>query len=526
MNQQPNILFIMADQLAASFIGCYGSGVDSTPTLDRLAAHGRKYTRLYAHVPVCAPNRASILTGVSSELHGVVTNNLTLPPGLPTYPRVLRAAGYRTGGFGKFHHHPMQAPLPESMAAYGYDESVITEDTKLGPWLDWVEREHPEHYEAALGMSWGMPYITAYGPDRRDLSREHRAAAIKHREARQQASAFEHMHSSPCPKEIHQTTWITDRGLDFMRRHLDGRPDGQPFFCFVSYVDPHDPYDPPAPYDTMFNPDDMPDPIPMSGDGYRSPILDACRKDYGLDRIIHRPDVLRQLRAMYHGSIRFIDDQIARMVAFLKERGELDNTIIVFATDHGDMMGDHGFIAKGSFHYDACVRCPLIVAGPGVAPGVDERLVSSLDFFPTFCDWADVAARPPVEGVSFAAETPGRDVVTIQGLGVPAAANARSIVTEDGWRLTVLEDGSGQLFNLRADPSEQRDLYRDPAWTEKKIALLEQHAIAFMKPLKLHRYGNLTVKDGQRCETGLGFDFRPVCPDFASQERNNRYDQT
>ena len=140
-----------------------------------------------------------------------------------------------------------------------------------------------------------------------------------------------------------------------------------------------------------------------------------------------------------------------------------------------------------------------------------------LDFFPTFCEWAGCREIPPVEGVSFTAARPGRTAVAIQGLGVPTTANARSVITEDGWRLTVLEDGTGQMFNLRDDPDEQHDLYDDPAWSERKAKLLERHAIEFMKPLKLHRYGNLFVKDGKRCDTGRGFDFYPVCPDYQGE---------
>jgi len=112
MPSQPNIVFIMADQLAAAFVGCYGSGVDSTPTLDRLASEGVRFTRAYAHSPICAPNRATIMTGRSNEIHGIVVNNLQLGTENPTYPMVLQRRGYRTGGFGKFHLTSMQLPLP------------------------------------------------------------------------------------------------------------------------------------------------------------------------------------------------------------------------------------------------------------------------------------------------------------------------------------------------------------------------------------------------------------------------------
>jgi len=511
---RPNIVFIMADQLAAAFVGCYGSGIDTTPTLDRLAARGVRFDRCYAHVPVCAPNRATIFTGRSFEVHGVTTNNLVLKTDNPTFARVLADNGYRTGGFGKFHLTPMQQPLPEDFSHLGFDESVPTEDPKLGAWLDWVEREHPEHYETALAMSWPMPYTDAYGPDRRDLRDAMSAARARIVDPLRAASDWWLMYPSPLPKELHQTTYITDLSLDFMQGHLAGHAD-EPFMCFVSYVDPHDPYDPPAPYDVLFAPEDMPEPIPAEAQAYSSQILEQTR-DFGDFRSVDgNVEVLKKLRALYLGSVRFIDDQVSRIVRFLEENNQLDNTIIVFTTDHGDMMGDHGFITKGVMHYDKCARCPLIVAGPGIQPGASGRLTSSLDFFPTFCDWADVACRPTLEGKSFApscsdgAADDGWPAVTVQA----PLGRVRSIITDDGWRLTLFdEECEGEMFNLMEDPEERINLYGDPAWAEKRLELHQRHARAYMQSCGVLQYRNLPVENGRRCVLGTGLGkLEPLC---------------
>ncbi len=122
-----NIIFITADQLAARWLGCYGSGVDSTPTLDRLAAEGVRFERCYATFPVCAPNRATMLTGRSPVVHGITTNNYVLRTDMPTYAHVLQRQGYRTGGFGKFHQTPMHMPVGD-MAHLGFDESVVSDE--------------------------------------------------------------------------------------------------------------------------------------------------------------------------------------------------------------------------------------------------------------------------------------------------------------------------------------------------------------------------------------------------------------
>lgn len=524
MTKRPNILFIMADQLSAGFLRCYGSGVDSTPALDALARRGMRFERCYAHVPVCAPNRATIFTGRSAEIHGLVTNNLVLPAVHPTFAHVLRRAGYRTGGFGKFHLTPMQQPLPPDFGHLGFDESVPTEDPKLGPWLDWVRREHPEQWETALAVSWPMPYAAAYGPQRENLLPAMQEARRRILDPIRNASHFRLAYPSPLPAELHQTTWITDLALGFMQRRAAAHPD-TPFLAFVSYVDPHDPYDPPAPYHAMYNPADMPDAIPAPPAGYESRILESRRLHPVFSPNVRDAATIRATRALYHGSIRFLDDQIARLLRFLDQSGQADNTIVVFTTDHGDMMGDHGFMTKGVMHYDNCIRCPLIVAGPGVRQGSSDVLASSLDLFPSFCDWAGTDNRPPLEGRSLAgvcddaapegvqpmgtdteracaaATIAGwRSVVTIQAPYYGPEGLVRSIVTDDGWRLTVFdEEGRGQMFNLREDPRETRDLYRDPAFAAKRQELHERHARAYMQAGLTQQYPNLPLQDGRRC---------------------------
>ena len=508
----------MADQLAAGFLGCYGSGVDSSPTLDRLAGKGMRFDRCYAHVPVCAPNRATIFTGRSSDIHGVVVNNLVLTNDNPTFPQVLQHQGYRTGGFGKFHLTPMPQPLPEDFNYLGFNESIPSEDPKLGPWLDWIEREHPEHYETALAVSWEMPYCNEYGKDKKDIRQAMAEARDKHLKPRSDVSDWAMMYPSPLPKELHQTTYITDISLDFMRRHLEDHSD-KPFMTFVSYVDPHDPYDPPTPYDTMFDPDDMPDPLPSAKPDNTCQKLENSRDFNGFREIAYDTKAIRKLRALYHGSIRFIDDQVSRIVSFLEENNQLDNTIIVFTTDHGDMMGDQGLITKGVKHYDKGIRCPLIVSGAGIRQGVTDRLTSSLDFFPAVCDWAGMDCTLPLEGKSFVKSCSadgaddGWDVVTVQAPPTIDEKTIYTIITADGWRFSIYdEDKQGEMFNLRDDPDEQHNLYNDPAWIAKRLELTELHIRAYMQCSYTQQYRNLPVKDGGRCIVSpAGWELEASC---------------
>jgi arylsulfatase A-like enzyme len=226
---QKNIVFITADQLAASYIGCYGSGVNSTPTLDALAAQGARFERCYSTSPSCAPTRATILTGRSPAIHGIISNNYALSTDIPTFAHVLQACGYRTGGFGKFHQTPMFLEEPETIDFLGFDESAVTEDPKWGPWLRWVKEMHPEHYETALSMCWT--------PGQRPLSEAQMAAWKKAQQEIllpiKQNSEWGQMYQSPLPSELHDTTYMTNLGLDFIKRHVEEYGD-KPFFCHIS----------------------------------------------------------------------------------------------------------------------------------------------------------------------------------------------------------------------------------------------------------------------------------------------------
>ncbi len=505
----PNIVFFLADQLGARALGCYGSGVNSTPNLDRLAREGVRFDRYYATAPVCAPNRATILTGRSPEIHGVTTNNYALQSDNPTYAHVLRRRGYRTGGFGKFHQTPMLWPVPTSLDFLGFDEAVVSEDPKWGPWIDWVHEKYPEHYAAALAMTNG--HSGRQGPYARgDLMQGASQAQVDRKaktyprvmQPRIDASPWSRMYPSPLPPEVHDTTFITECGLDFIRRSEEG---SAPFFCHISYVDPHDPYDPPEPYASMFNPDDMPDALPAEWEEQGPALLRSNQTSYlKFDTIAHNPAAVRKFRALYHGSLKLIDDQVGRVIDHLKTTGLWENTIVVFSTDHGEMLGDHGMIAKALPHYDLGIRCPLIVAGGPVRAGAEDRLSCSLDLFPTFCEWAGIGgeALPPLEGKSFAGfcgDWAGKESWNEVAVSI---SNIDTIIAAEGWRLTQYGPGQGQLFNLEEDPGEQHNLHEDPEHLPKKAELLERLVALRARPRLVGQYRNLGVQDGRKYDTG------------------------
>ncbi len=483
MKSQPNIILIMADQWAAASVGAYGCDVPNvTPNLDAFARRGIRFNRQYATAPVCGPSRATIFTGRSPAIHGIVNNNLELNGDTPLFTQCLKSCGYRTAGFGKFHFTAMVEPPPTNLRHLGFDKVVVTEDPKLGPWLDWIEKEHPEHYEQALAISWGMPYLKAYGKDRRNLVAAHQKAVARWRSPQQRPPCRPIFHRSPLPAELHQTRWITDLAMQHLDRQV--KKEGQPFFTFVSYVDPHDPYDPPAPYADLFDWRDMPPPIA------REWTRDWCADEYPrfhdtcFDLKTFTPETWARLRANFYGSCRFVDDEIGRLLRHLEKTGMDRNTIVIFMTDHGDMIGDHGMLMKGPWHYDKCVRCPLIVAGPGVEAGaVFEGLTSTLDLFPTIAQFTGKETNIPLEGQALPLNSSQikqwkeRPHVALESNGsyVNRRSQARSLVTDDGWRLTLYPNQSyGELFDLKHDPEEQNNLFRSPRMRGRRLELTER----------------------------------------------------
>lgn len=518
----PNIIYICADQLAAKFLNCYGGDVDSTPVLASLAKEGSKFSRYYATHPVCAPNRATMLTGRSADIHGITINNLTLSTDMPTYAHVLQSHGYRTGGFGKFHQTPMQCPVPTDLSWLGFDECVVSEDPKWGPYIDWVKERFPEQYQTALAMTNGHSG-EQFTEQTVDLLQGATAEQVSMKTAvypeimgeRIKASTWERCYVSPLPSEAHDSSFITEKGLDFITKAASA---AKPFFCHISYVDPHDPYDPPEPYASMFDLDDMVEPLPAE---WRKKGCKALEDNFNngylnYRRIAADPTAKKQLRALYHGSLKFLDDQIGRVVDYLKSSGLWEQSIVIFSSDHGDLLGDHDQISKGIPHYDGCIRIPLIVSGGAIeSKGEIEQLCSTLDLFPTLCQLAAVPQKdlPPLEGLSLAGlcssgmgDTDSLKILSEREAVAVSIDSAESVISRDGWRLTRFTDTEeGQLFNLNIDPDEQQDLNDDPVGKDMKITLLEQLIRVRNQVSRVPNYRNMPIIDGKKhVRKGLG----------------------
>ena len=305
-------------------------------------------------------------------------------------------------------------------------------------------------------------------------------------------------------EHLHPTNWTVERALEFLRR----RDPTTPFFLTVSFIAPHPPLQPPAFYLERYLRQEMPQPV--IGDWATPEGYDLGGNDgVAPSRIDLRGEALRSAQAGYYGLINHMDDQLRRLLNPITgvDVQTARNTIVLLCSDHGEMLGDHGLMTKGPNHYDAGIRVPLIVAGGGVTPGIAERLTSTLDFFPTFCDWAGVefAARPPLEGRSFAPVCAGTSDPAPWAEVSVASAGVRSVVTADGWRLTrFLRDRQGQLFDLNTDPDEQHNLYASPDHAARRQDLLERLVAVEARPAQLANYSTLPVENGHIWLTSRG----------------------
>ncbi|NOY81060.1 MAG: sulfatase-like hydrolase/transferase [Kiritimatiellaeota bacterium] len=487
-----NIVLILADQLSARWLGCYGTFAAHTPNLDALAARGVRFERCFSNHPVCMPARATIFTGRSAPLHGVFYNGYELDPAMPTFPRLLRENRVQTLGVGKFHLECHGRSACNDVEKYGFERAETTEDIRCGHWLDWVRVRHPDSYEQALATVWPEPHLARYGPDGIDL-RPALAAAKQRHPSRPVAPMT---WPSVVPEEVCQTRWITDRAIRF----LEERDSDRPFFLNVSYVDPHDPYDPPARFLELIDPELVPRRV-RSDD----PALAELSARFSRLPFVHRfadcgEDAWATMRRYYLASLAFIDEQVGRLLDFLEHTGLARNTLVLFTADHGDMLGDHGFPTKGAWHFDACRRVPLIVAGPQVHPRTFPGVVSLLDLFPTIADYAcdRPSAFPPIEGRSLrplleGGTDPDRPkAVLVESYGsygnTDLELTARSVVTVQH-AYTRFGNGDELLFDLGADPDECVNL------ACRKEARQWKHALrAAMLDCMTRRYAPLPLR--------------------------------
>ena len=341
----PNILIIQADQHRADCIGAYGNSDIQTPHIDALAADGVRYANSFCPYPVCTPSRYCFLSGLYVRQHLGGSNHCTLPAGLSTFPQILRAAGYRTKAVGKMHLTPTYADV-------GFDELILAEQNGVGRYDDdyhrWLRERGQGHFVDLL--------------DQEHEYRDHAPA-----EYWQHVGALE----SNLDEEHHSTTWIAEQALDEVQTWQGGG-----HLLMASFIKPHHPFDPPAPWSRMYDPEALhllpgytPEPLPQDL---------IFSKGYFPSHEMTETKIRRAM-AYYYATISQIDHHVGRMTSLLKAKGLYDDTLILYNSDHGDYMGYHHLLLKGNHMYEPLIRVPLILKYPGQlqAGSVCDALVNT-----------------------------------------------------------------------------------------------------------------------------------------------------
>ena len=467
MNKRPNILILMADQLKWDAIGCYGNNEVHTPNIDKIALNGCCLDNHYIQSPVCTPSRCSFITGRYPKNNGTRDNGIALKDSEITLAEVLKANGYLTAALGKMHFTTQFRPKeneeddwPEDM--YGFEVVHTTCDCKKGEYLEWLKKESPSDFEE----------VKMQGERK---AKEDRASA-----ADKDLSGPPQLYKSNVNPKYHQSTWVADRAIELINQSSSDRP----FFAFCSWVDPHHPFDPPEPYASMYDPDKLSDPIRKENELDDKPphfMKHRIGKGFSNEKYDYRKLTGRQwreLKAAYYGMITLIDENIGRIYEALEKKGILNDTLILFTNDHGELMGDHGLLFKGPFHYDSIIKSPLIISWPGYIPAGSRytQMTEHVDVMPTLLEYA--GCRPPngVQGISFAGilrgdQGAGRECSMCEFKSYDWGLSIKTLITYD-YKFTMYAHRQfGELFDRNKDPNEFVNLWDDPKYAEVKKSL-------------------------------------------------------
>jgi choline-sulfatase len=425
-----NILFIMDDQHRHDYLGSAGVYFLQTPHLDRLAARGVRFTQCTTNAPVCAPSRIGLASGLHPGRLGCLDNSGRLPLGTTTYYQRLRDSGYRVGCVGKL----------DLRKSDGYNGRYGDR-----PYAYSWGFTHPEECEGKMHAGSSAtpigPY-THYLEEKGQLQNFH--ADYQQRSA---TSFVTDCRDSVLATEDFEDAYIGRRAAEW----IEAVSEDFPWHYFVSFVGPHDPFDPPTEYGERYRDAPVPPAIADSLEGKPEWVK---QRSFDLSA-----DEIARTRRQYCAATQLIDDQIGLILDALERRGQLDNTYIIFASDHGEMLGDHGLYTK-SAAYEASLRVPLIIAGPDIARGrVSDALCELIDLNATICEFAGLAPQQGIDARSLAPVLRGETDEHRQET-VAELRNFRCVRTATHKYIHNYND-TNELYDLEKDPDELHNIAGD-----------------------------------------------------------------
>jgi arylsulfatase A-like enzyme len=470
---RPNVLYIMTDQQRWDTISASGNDLIDTPNFDRLAAEGANFTRFYTAAFPCSPSRATLITGRYPHSHGVWTNDALLQPQVRTLGEVSRDAGYDTAWIGKWH---LGGDMYGDSWAYRYSVGksglerekfdlprILGEDTAQHGFEHWVGGfTHYQEYLRERDLLEPIPGKKVRGNHQTVIEDNH----------------------SVIPEEHFMTAFLAKEAIDYLEQPERAQ---RPFTCCLSFHGPHLPITPPEPWDKMYDPADVPLPGNLNDDLSDKPWRNQAGNRWWV-RDEWTDEQFRDIIARYWGYCSYIDHWTGRVLDTLQAQGLADNTIVVFTSDHGEMVGSHGFLYKGAYMYDGIQRIPFIIRAPGVVPaGVQtDALGSSVDLLPTLTEMMGIEAPPETQGRSMVPLLTGQIDVGREttftemngtGLGIVMARTDRYKFCYN-WNPRQIDE----LYDMQEDPLELENLADDPEHAET-VERLRQRIIDWMREM-------------------------------------------
>jgi arylsulfatase A-like enzyme len=460
--RKPNLLFLWTDEQRADTMAAYGNHAIHTPNLNRLAGESVVFRNAYVSQPVCTPARSTVMTGLWPHTSGCTENNIALPRNVPTVPELVNDPEYATGYYGKWHLGD------EIFAQHGFQEWRATEDGYREFYREDRDPTAKSHY-------WHWLRSKGYEPDTTD-------------------GDFSRDYAARLPYEHTKPKFLEQEASDFLRRHRD-----EPFMLYVNFLEPHmpffGPFDDQHRLDEIIMPSNFDDPLgddePESYRALRARFLEEGWRGQPLKTEAD----WRRLIANYWGLVHQVDKATGGILTTLHDLGLADNTIIVYTSDHGDMMGSHRLLTKG-VSYEEAERVPWLMRVPGVRAHQVAHPVSHIDLVPTLLDVLDADTDVDLPGRNLVPLVNGErdpDPVFVQWnvsgtidrsgpnpggsrrLPDPPEGNSfRQIVTPDRWKLTLHTHEHHQLYNLTDDPGETANLFGQSDQAERVQELTKQ----------------------------------------------------
>ncbi|APX31693.1 hypothetical protein BH708_01975 [Brachybacterium sp. P6-10-X1] len=454
---RPNILLISTDQQRYDALGAASNPHIHTPHLDRLAAQGTRFENCYTQSPVCAPSRGSLMTGRYPRHHGLWANGVDMDPDTELFTTVLANEGYDCGLAGKFHLGSAFAGRIEPRLNDGFRIFRWAHDpyvrSPANEYHNWLRRTHPDLYRDAV------------------VERQRSIDAL--------------------PQEAHYSRWIAEETIEFLAHTRDkDKP-----FCFIAnFFDPHHGFEAPERFREMYDAQSLPRPVTIEGELETKPAIyqQESAKSYaghmpGFDD--YSPEQLQEIIAQYYAMVSLVDEEVGRILGALDSEGLAEDTLVIFTSDHGEMLGDHRMLLKGPMMFDCSVKVPLIVRRPGTVPAGQVRgeLVEWIDLTSTTLAAAGSRGLPHAEGRDLGPLWRGEDwedrgwVLSEYRDGCWAYDPPvfTTMVRRGSWKIVVHHgrpatdrDRTGELYDLAADPDELDNLWDVPAQQEQRTKMM------------------------------------------------------